>query len=36
MLGATKPSQLLQNFEALDLAERFDDATWSRLEAATA
>lgn len=35
MLGATKVAQLLQNLEALDLAERFDDATWSRLEAAT-
>ena len=35
MLGATKVAQLLQNLEALDLAERFDDATWERLEAAT-
>ncbi|NUS59563.1 MAG: aldo/keto reductase [Lysobacter sp.] len=35
MLGATKVPQLLQNLEALDLAERFDDATWERLEAAT-
>ena len=34
MLGATKVSQLLQNLEALDLAERFDDATWERLGAA--
>jgi len=25
----------LQNLEALELVERFDDATWSRLEAAT-
>ena len=36
MLGATRKEQLLQNLEALDLAERFDDATWSRIEAATA
>jgi voltage-dependent potassium channel beta subunit len=35
MLGATKKEQLVQNLEALDLAERFDDATWSRIEAAT-
>ena len=36
MLGATKKEQLVQNLEALELAERFDDATWSRIEAATA
>ena len=36
MLGATKKEQLVQNIEALELAERFDDATWSRIEAATA
>jgi voltage-dependent potassium channel beta subunit len=35
LLGATRKDQLLQNFEALDLVGRFDDATWSRLEAAT-
>ena len=35
ILGATRKEQLLQNFEALELANRFDDATWSRLEAAT-
>jgi voltage-dependent potassium channel beta subunit len=35
ILGATRREQLLQNFEALELAKRFDDATWSRLEAAT-
>lgn len=35
ILGATRKEQLLQNFEALELAKRFDDATWSRLEAAT-
>ena len=28
--------QLLQNLEALDLGARFDDATWARVEAATA
>ena len=36
MLGATKKEQLVQNLEALELTERFDDATWSRIEAATA
>jgi voltage-dependent potassium channel beta subunit len=35
MLGATKKEQRVQNLEALDLAARFDDATWSRIEAAT-
>ena len=35
ILGATRKEQLLQNFEALEVAKRFDDATWSRLEAAT-
>ena len=35
LLGATRKDQLLQNLEALDLVGRFDDATWSRLEAAT-
>ena len=35
LLGATRTEQLLQNLEALELVERFDDATWSRLEAAT-
>lgn len=35
ILGATRKEQLLQNFEALELAKRFDDAMWSRLEAAT-
>jgi len=35
MLGASRTEQLLQNLEALDLAERFDDATWERLAAAT-
>ena len=36
ILGATQQAQLLQNFEALAMAERFDDATWARVEAATA
>jgi voltage-dependent potassium channel beta subunit len=35
LLGATRTDQLLQNLEALDLLERFDDATWSRIESAT-
>ena len=35
LLGATRTAQLLQNLEALELAKRFDDATWSRVEAAT-
>jgi voltage-dependent potassium channel beta subunit len=36
LLGASRTQQLLQNLEALDLAERFDDGVWKRLEAATA
>ena len=36
MLGATRSEQLLQNLEALELAERFDESVWQRLEAATA
>ena len=35
MLGATRSEQLLQNLEALDLGERFDDDVWQRVEAAT-
>ena len=31
MLGASKLSQLLQNFEALEVSQRFDDATWARV-----
>ncbi len=34
MLGASKLSQLLQNFEALELSQRFDPATWHRVAAA--
>ena len=36
LLGATRKEQLLQNLEALDLVERFDENTWARVEAATA
>ena len=35
MLGATRVEQLVQNFEALELSERFDEATWARIESAT-
>ena len=31
MLGASKLPQLLQNFDALEVSQRFDDATWQRL-----
>ena len=33
MLGASKLSQLLQNFEALELSQRFDPVTWHRVAA---
>ena len=36
LLGASRVEQLLQNLTALELAQRFDDAVWRRLEAATA
>jgi voltage-dependent potassium channel beta subunit len=36
MLGASRTSQLLENLGALDLADRYDDAVWARLEVATA
>jgi voltage-dependent potassium channel beta subunit len=36
MLGASKVSQLLQNFDALDVWQGFDDATWQRVEASLA
>jgi voltage-dependent potassium channel beta subunit len=36
LLGASRVEQLLQNLQALELAERFDDAVWARLEATTA
>ena len=32
MLGASKVSQLLQNFEALAVAKQFDDGVWKRVE----
>ena len=35
MLGASRAGQLLQNLEALELVERFDESTWKRVEAAT-
>lgn len=35
LVGASRVEQLLQNLSALDLAARFDEATWRRLEAAT-
>jgi len=34
ILGASRVSQLLENLGALDLVDRFDEATWRRLEAA--
>ncbi|TKR30812.1 aldo/keto reductase [Luteimonas gilva] len=36
ILGASRVEQLLQNLEALALAERYDEAVWARIEAATA
>ncbi|HET6782238.1 MAG TPA: aldo/keto reductase [Pseudoxanthomonas sp.] len=36
MLGASRTSQLLENLGALELASRYDDAVWARLEVATA
>ncbi len=36
MLGASKVSQLLQNFDALDLSQRFDDDVWGEVEASLA
>ena len=36
LLGATRTDQLLQNLEAVELVERFDEDVWARLEAATA
>ncbi len=32
ILGASKVSQLLQNFEALEISHGFDDATWNQIE----
>jgi len=36
LLGASRVEQLLQNLQALELAESVEDAIWRRLEAATA
>ena len=36
LLGASRKEQLLQNLEALELVDRFDESTWAKLEAATA
>jgi hypothetical protein len=36
MLGASRAEQLVENFEALAVLERLDDATWKRVEASTA
>jgi len=36
LLGASRKEQLLQNLEALELVDRFEESTWARLEAATA
>ncbi|MCY7313560.1 MAG: aldo/keto reductase [Pseudoxanthomonas sp.] len=36
MLGASSTAQLLENLGALDLAGKFDESAWRRLEAATA
>ncbi|NLW97792.1 MAG: aldo/keto reductase [Xanthomonadaceae bacterium] len=32
ILGASQPAQLLENLGALELADRFDDTVWRRLE----
>ncbi len=36
LLGASKVEQLLQNLDALELSERFDQGVWRRVEDATA
>jgi voltage-dependent potassium channel beta subunit len=36
MLGASRAEQLVENFEALAVLERLDEATWKRVEASTA
>ncbi len=36
LLGASRVGQLVENLEALELAGRFDDALWQRVEAAVA
>ncbi|WP_202844226.1 aldo/keto reductase [Luteimonas saliphila] len=35
LTGASRPSQLIENLDALALVERFDEQLWRRLEAAT-
>ncbi|MFD0739268.1 potassium channel beta subunit family protein [Lysobacter koreensis] len=35
ILGASRPEQLLQNLQALELGERLGEAEWQRVEAAT-
>ena len=36
ILGATRPEQLLQNLQSLELAERIDEAHWKRIESVSA
>ncbi|MEO5566146.1 MAG: aldo/keto reductase [Luteimonas sp.] len=36
MLGASRTAQLVENLEALELVERFDESTWKRVEASIA
>lgn len=36
ILGASKVSQLLQNFEALEISQGFDEATWDQIETSLA
>ena len=36
ILGASRPSQLVENLEALEVAPRLDDDVMARIEAATA
>ena len=35
LLGASRPAQLVENLDAIELSERFDEQVWRRLEAAT-
>ena len=36
ILGASRPDQLLQNLQALELVDRIDEAGWRRIEASAA
>ncbi|RNF85968.1 aldo/keto reductase [Montanilutibacter psychrotolerans] len=36
ILGATRPSQLLENLQAIALGDQFDESAWQRVEAAVA